>query len=158
MKATFEEKQTFKQIWLWCILILLCAIPLYGMYKQLYLNEAFGDQPMSDGGLIALSLFCIALAVFIGVIRLETVIDSVGIRMTFYPFIKKTITWDEIESLAVKKYGFVGGWGIRLGTKYGTVYNIKGDIGLAIKLKDGKKLLIGTQKEDELEKVIMLIR
>lgn len=40
-------------------------------------------------------------------------------------------------------YGFVGGWGICLGIKYGIVYNIKGRIGLVLELMDGKKYCIG---------------
>jgi hypothetical protein len=52
--------------------------------------------------------------------------------------------------MKVLNYGFVGGWGVRLWTKYGTVYNVKGNIGLAIELKNGTKFLIGTQKEIEL--------
>lgn len=52
-------------------------------------------------------------------------------------------------------YGFVGGWGVRLWTAFGTVYNVRGKMGLAIKLKDGTKFLIGTQKEMELKSVII---
>nr|WP_315263057.1 hypothetical protein [uncultured Flavobacterium sp.] len=44
-------------------------------------------------------------------------------------------------------YKFLG-FGVRLFTSYGTVYNTKGDTGLAIELKCGKKILIGTQKGD----------
>ena len=50
-------------------------------------------------------------------------------------------------------YGFVG-YGIRLGSKYGTVYNMKGNRGLAIELNNGKKFVIGTQKEMELKNVV----
>ena len=51
-------------------------------------------------------------------------------------------------------YGFVGGWGIRLFTKYGTIYNTSGNKGLALELHDGKKLVIGTDKEEELKNFI----
>lgn len=54
--------------------------------------------------------------------------------------------------MKVINYGFVGGWGIRLWTKYGTVYNVSGNKGLFIKLKNGKTMVIGTQKSQELEK------
>ncbi len=37
--------------------------------------------------------------------------------------------------------------GIRVWTKYGTVYNAQGKIGLSIKLKSGKQFVIGTQKK-----------
>ena len=48
-------------------------------------------------------------------------------------------------------YGFVGGWGVRMWTKYGTVYNTKGSKGLLVELNNGKTFVIGTQKEDELK-------
>ena len=54
-------------------------------------------------------------------------------------------------------YGCVGGWGIRLWTKYGTIYNIKGNKGLAVKLLSGKKFLIGTQKGNELSEIVKKI-
>lgn len=72
--------------------------------------------------------------------------------MSFFPFVRKKVNWNEIKNIEVINYGFVGGWGIRLWTKYGTVYNMKGNKGLAIELNNGKKFLIGTQKETELRK------
>lgn len=60
----------------------------------------------------------------------------------------------DIKSAKVVNYGFVGGWGIRLWTAYGTVYNIKGNKGLAIELFNGEKFLIGTQKENELKIIV----
>ena len=51
----------------------------------------------------------------------------------------------------------MGGWGIRLWTKYGTVFNIKGKKGLAIELYSGKKFLIGTQKEIELIEFVKIM-
>lgn len=70
--------------------------------------------------------------------------------MNFFPFANKVTPWAEIENAEVVNYGFVGGWGVRLGTRYGTVYNVKGNKGLAVQLKSGKKYLIGTQKPEEL--------
>ena len=66
--------------------------------------------------------------------------------------------WYEIEKADVVNYGFVGGWGIRPWTKYGTVYNIRGNKGLAIALFDGQRFVIGTQKEAELKKILLKLR
>ncbi|MCO4822597.1 MAG: hypothetical protein KC469_11050 [Flavobacteriaceae bacterium] len=74
--------------------------------------------------------------------------------MDFFPFVKKRVHWKEIKSAEIVNYGFVGGWGIRLWTKYGTVYNTKGNTGLAVVLLNGKKFLIGTQKASELNKLV----
>jgi len=86
--------------------------------------------------------------------RLKTEIDKTEIRINFFPFVKKRVNWKEIKNAEVVNYRFVGGWGIRLWTKYGTVYNTKGNKGLAIELQNGKKILIGTQKETELKKIV----
>jgi hypothetical protein len=86
-------------------------------------------------------------------IRLITEIDKEEIRINFFPFVKKQISWKEIKSVEIVNYGFVG-WGIRLWTKYGTVYNTKGNRGLAIELLNGEKYLIGTQRENEVKEMI----
>ena len=88
------------------------------------------------------------------VMKLKTTIDSDGIQMSFFPFKSKKVTWTEIKNIEVINYGFVGGWGIRLWTKYGTVYNTKGNKGAFIELKNGTKFLIGTQKEEEMRTVL----
>ena len=88
------------------------------------------------------------------IIGLKTEIDPSTIRVVFFPFIKKTFDRAEIKSSEVINYGFVGGWGIRIGTRYGTVYNVSGKMGLAIELKNGKKYCVGTQREIELRQVM----
>ena len=158
MRIRFEEEQKFNQWWLWIILVALGILPLFGIYKQLILGEPFGDNPMSDEGLILFSVFIYLLLAFFYLMKLNTHIDENGIRMRFYPLVKKEFKWKDIKEAQVITYGFVGGSGIRLGTKYGTVYNVKGNKGLAIELTNGKKYLIGTQKEDELKRVIKKIR
>jgi hypothetical protein len=84
---------------------------------------------------------------------LETKIDQKEIRIQFFPFTNKVVEWKDVKSAEVIKYGFVG-YGIRLFTKYGTVYNTKGNKGLALELKNGKKLLVGTQKIEEMKEVV----
>ena len=95
-----------------------------------------------------------AFIIFFRIIQLRTKIDEQNINIKFYPLINKTIKWSEVKSANIVNYGFVGGWGIRLWTNYGTVYNIKGNMGLALELKNGKKLLIGSQKIDDLKSYI----
>lgn len=55
------------------------------------------------------------------------------------------------------RYGFVG-YGIRLFSRNGTEYNIGGRDGLHIKLKNGKKCLLGTQKKKEMLAVLKNIK
>ncbi len=90
--------------------------------------------------------------------NLKTEIDQKEIRMNFFPFIKKRIEWKDVKKAEVLNYGFVGGWGIRLFTDYGTIYSTKGNKGLALELQSGKRLVIGTQKEAELNRIIEKIQ
>lgn len=153
MKIEFKEEQQFRQWWLWLVLIGIGVMPVFGMYKQLIIGGEFGAKPMSD---LAFILFCLVIFCVIGLfwfMRLKTEIDQNEIRMSFFPFVKKRVSWSEVESAEIVNYGFVGGWGIRLWTEFGTVYNTKGSKGLAIELFNGEKFLIGTQKENELDKI-----
>jgi len=150
MKTEFKEEQKFNQWWLWLILILMGVLPLIGIYKQLILGEKLGDNPMSDISLLIFSIIMFSLVGLFLIMKLKTSIDKNGINMHFFPFIKKSVDWQQIKNVKVVNYGFVGGWGIRLWTKYGTVYNMKGNKGLTIELLNGKNFLIGTQKPEEL--------
>jgi len=154
MTSLFKEDQRFTQWWLWLILIPIGVLPVVGIFKQLILGEEFGDNPMSDFGLILFAVFVFALLGLFLMMRLKTEIDQNEIRMSFIPFVKKRIKWTEIKKAEVVNYGFVGGWGIRLSIEYGTVYNIRGNKGLAIELRNGKRFVIGTQKEKELSSIV----
>lgn len=154
MKTEFTEEQKFTQWWLWLILIAIGMLPVYGIYKQFIIGEDFGSKPLSNLGLIIFSVFVFCFILLFYFLRLKTEIDQQEIRMRFFPFVQKRILWTDIKKAELVNYGFVGGWGIRLWTSYGTVYNTKGDKGLAIELLDGKKLLIGTQREADLQKFL----
>ena len=154
MTTLFNEEQRFTQWWLWLILISIGILPVVGIFKQLFLGEEFGDKSMSDFGLIFFAVFVFALLGLFLMMRLKTEIDQSEIRVSFFPFVKKSVKWREIKKAEVLNYGFVGGWGIRLSFKYGTVYNIKGNMGLAIELRNGKRFVIGTQREKELGSIV----
>lgn len=153
MNIKFEEKQKFTQWWLWLILIGIGMIPIVGLYKQLVLKQFFGDNPMSDSGLIMFSLFIFIVIGLFFFIKLETRITEQGIEMRFIPFVEKKIEWNEIKHVELIKHGVFSS-GIRISLKYGTIYKIKGNHGIFIELKNGEKTLIGTQKEKELKAII----
>ncbi len=148
---TFEETQSFNQWWIWLVLIASACFPVYGMIQQVILGNPIGDRPLSNVGMILLMLFTTALLLFFFILKLQTKIDEHGIQMRFFPLTKKDIKWSQIATTEVIDYGFVGGWGIRYFTKYGTVYNMKGKMGLLITLKEGKQFVIGTQRPEELK-------
>ena len=155
MKTNFTETQKFTQWWLWLILIAVSAISFYAIVQQIILDKGpFGDKPMPNEGLIITSVIMLSLLVLFYILKLKTKITSESIHFKFIPFLSKTILWEDVKAAKVIDYGFVGGWGIRFWTGYGTVYNVKGSKGLLVELKSGKQFIIGTQKEKELTNFI----
>ena len=144
----FKEVQKFTQWWLWLILIGVGGSPVFLTLRSYIVNE---NITLPIGKLIITSTICLGLILFFVLLKLTTIITSENVLIHFYPFVKKKIEWTDIKSAKIIKYDFVGGWGIRLLTKYGTVYNIKGNIGLKLELKNGKEYLIGTQQQADLE-------
>lgn len=157
MKPIFSEIQRFRQWWLWLIVIVTCIVPIIGIFKQIINDVPFGNNPMSNNTLILSAVISSFIIVLFLLIRLETNITKESIAFRFFPFVKRNYSFNEIETCKVIDYGFVGGWGIRYTMEYGTVYNTKGTKGLFIKLKDGKTTVIGTQKPEELQKILIQI-
>lgn len=87
-------------------------------------------------------------------LTLKTSATEKGVYYRYIPFQFKTheITWDKVDSAYVREYSPVheyGGWGFRGSRKYGNAINLNGDMGLQLVFKNGKRLLIGTQKPEE---------
>ena len=118
--------------------------------------KEYSNNTVSSNNLWALIIIFLAIILF-AVLRMKTTITQQNIQLTYFPFVWKTINLSNIKTMKVINYGFVGGWGVRFWTSYGTVYNVRGNKGLHIKLKNGKQLVIGTQKPQELEKVVELL-
>jgi len=158
----YRENQKFKEpaIWIGLTVSALVVIGIFGLgfYRQIIQGKPFGNNPMSDTGLIVtfvlvVFLFLLVFLLF-GFAKLTTEIDKRRIAFRFFPFHLKfqQIGWDKIEKFEVITYKPIrdyGGWGIKFGKK-GKAYNVAGDKGLQLQLKSGKTILIGTQKAVEL--------
>jgi len=156
---TFKETQKYNQPWIWIILIVVGVLEIgifgYGFFKQVINGQQFGEKPMSDTMLTITFLFmttlCLTLFILFHFAKLTTTIDRNTIEYRFSPFHFGThkIFWDTVESYKVVTYNPIrdyGGWGISSGFGKKKVFNVSGDKGLQLHLKNGKHILIGTQK------------
>ena len=156
----FTERQRFKQWWLWLILLGFNGLFLFGVFRQVIGEQQFGDKPMSNIGLLIATGLTIALTLLFINFRLDTTIKRDGIYVRFFPFhLKfKHYTWDSLTKSFVRQYSPLseyGGWGLRLGLfGKGTAFNVSGDKGLELEFTDNKKLLIGTNKPEELTETL----
>lgn len=157
-KPLFQEKQKFTQWWIWLIHISILLIFLSGVYIQIVRKEPFGNNPASDGLLLFIFVILLGLNLLFLSLNLKTRITNDKIYFKFYPFhtTKQEYLISDIQEMKVIKYKPIldyGGWGIR-GFGNDKAFNVKGNMGLKILFKDGKKRLIGTQKPEELQQVI----
>ena len=107
---------------------------------------------MSDAGLVVFAFAMLLFLYWFYSMKLITRIDDKGISVYFFPLVKRHYAWDEISSVEMVRYGYVG-WGIRISSKFGLVYNTQGREGIFVHLKNGKKFVVGSGKLEELTQV-----
>jgi len=149
----FNEVQWLHPIFYLIIILVSAAIWIISIL-QIIFKIPIGNHPASDNFLIIFFIiFGIIFPLIFLNIKLITVIRNDGIYIKFIPFHIKWqfFPFEKIEGAELIKYNPLkdyGGWGIRYGKK-GKAYNAKGNLGIFLKFKDGKNLLIGTQKGEE---------
>jgi hypothetical protein len=155
----FLEEQRFAQLWLHIVLIVSFMIPLIMItIELLQVNGKNNEAQVSLFVLVGAFIFIYGIILSM---KLTFRIDENGIYYRFIPFhfSDRFLPWNEISKAYVRKYNAIyeyGGWGLRMGffRKRGSAINVSGNMGLQLELKNGKKLLIGTQKEAEVERVL----
>jgi len=154
----FTEEQRFDQWWFRALMLLAFATIVFAIVATL---------PEIDTESIEFWVLLVSMAITIPVMvmitfymRLDTKIDEQGVHYGFKPFHLsfKLIPWHDITECYVRKYspiGEYGGWGYRMiGRRNGKALNVTGNIGIQLVFKNNKRLLIGTQKEDDAKRTI----
>ncbi len=156
-EVLFTEEQQFRQKWIRCIAV---GIPL--LIVMIIALNVFKHQNGSNSDLFISLLAAIIIVLLVGyllwITTLKTVIDMEGLTYRFVPFHRspRHIAWDQVSSAVVRQYRPIveyGGWGLRWGFS-GLAYNVSGNMGLQLVLKNSRRVLIGTQKPNELEQVV----
>jgi len=95
-------------------------------------------------------------------LKLETEVRPDGLYVRFFPFHInfKRFGAEDLSEYYARQYKPVleyGGWGIRYSLRKGKAYNVSGNEGVQLVFKNGKRLLIGSQRAEELEEAIRSI-
>lgn len=157
-KILFKENQRPKQTWIFILCFVILLLFLWGFVQQVILDKPFGNHPVSNLEFSLLGLVPAILLILVFTLRLKTEIRNDGIYYKFNWFNRsfRKISFDDVEKYEVRTYSPLieyGGWGIRykLSKGKGFAYNISGNKGAEFFLKNGKTILIGTQKPKEME-------
>ena len=139
----FSEKKKYNQKWLWIILFFLAIIPI----SLLVFGKDF--KLGASGGYIGVTVMLLPI-ILISLAELRVEVSEDSLKYQFFPFHIKVyeIRFADIDSFTELIYSPLkdyGGWGIK-NSFSGIAYNVSGNKGVKIFLKNGKKVLFGTQK------------
>lgn len=146
----FQETQRFTQIWLWAIIGFCSVLP--AILIMAGVGEMDDPDEIIVGVIVALATGILVPALM-AMFKMTTRIYDDRVEVRFFPLTTRTISLDEIDSIEVRTYRPVreyGGWGIKGGFGHGMALNVKGNRGVQLVMKDGKRLLIGSQQAEEL--------
>ncbi|WZO99632.1 hypothetical protein EP7_001243 [Isosphaeraceae bacterium EP7] len=156
--ALYREDQTFGW-WVYAIMLAVTALNVPWLAA-----EPVQGQDWSDVGQIATfalkSLLLVGPVFFvIGLGRLTTVVTPAQVRVWFglIPTYRRFLPVGSISAVEVVEYQPIrhcGGWGIRRGRGGELVLNARGSHGVRLHLVDGSRILIGSQRPEELAAVI----
>lgn len=155
--SIFHETQRFRQWWL-ILLIGGIAVLSWAMFaQQIGRGRPVGNNPVSDWGVWLLWLLLgIGLPAAFFLLRMETTVSSDRVEIRFWPLAHRVIPGAEVAGASARTYSPLreyGGWGIR-GFARNRAYSVRGNQGVQLVLRNGNRVLIGTQRPRELETAI----
>jgi len=153
--AIFREEQRFGW-WVYALLAVMMA-----MAWALFLHRGGGAGRAAAGFdhqayLVGVAVGMILPAVLVvGVLRMSTVVTPGVVRVWFgfVPTVRRAFPIDAVARVEVvqyrplRDYGF---WGVRIGPDGERVFNARGDRGVRLHLLDGSRVLIGSQRPEDL--------
>jgi type IV secretory pathway VirB3-like protein len=143
----FEEDQYFRQSWLWALLLGILGLLTYVAALAPPDNNTIW---VVVGGFVVLNLLFYFM-------RLSVEVDTEALHIRFFPFLRKTIPVTDVvhwEARTYRPLAEYGGWGIRYACGKGWAYNVSGNQGVQLQLANGKRILIGSQRAQELARAI----
>ena len=155
----FREVQYMRRVW-WVMLLVLgiAALMWWGFIQQIFFGIPWGNNPSPDWMMWMLWLIFgigFPFAFYRMGLIVEVLDDKILIR--YVPLIRNEILLSEIEEVEARTYQPLrefGGWGIR-GLSSKRAYNVSGDQGVELTMEDGRKVMIGSQKAEELALAIL---
>ncbi len=145
----FSERQSFSPRILGFIVI---STALVGFYAYFATRHA----PGAEIGLLILAGSLVFVVALFSLLGLTTTVTDEGVRVKGLIFVNRLIRFDAVASAEMRRYkplAEYGGWGYRIGPS-GKAYNAQGDEGVQLVLKDGGRVLIGSQRAAELAAAI----
>ncbi len=146
----FNEVQYMRQWWLILLLVGIDVVTVIAFVVAL--------PQMQPGYILLMSLPLLAATALLWYSHLVTEVRYNGLFIRYVPFHLSfvEIPLADVQSVDAVTYNPIrdyGGWGIKYG-KGGKAYNVMGNRGVKIVYSNGRHILIGSQKPEELAQAV----
>ena len=130
--------------------IILSIIPAIGVILILGLTQ----PPPKPINFMLIAVLCILSVCAILFSSITIRITETDLRWHFGPgLIRKKVALADIQQAEITRTKLIHGWGIHL-TPQGWLYNVSGFKAVAIKMKNGKQFVLGTDEPEKLHEAI----
>jgi hypothetical protein len=156
--SVYHEEQRFRQRWIWLLVLGTAAIAWWSFIQQVLLDRPFGNKPAPDWG-VWLILLPIGVGLPLLFLRMVLVLDvtSEAVVIRYRPLTTRVIDLAETEQVRVREYSAIkeyGGWGLKGWSRNKVAYNVSGNRGVELLLRDGRTVMLGSQHPQELAQAI----
>ncbi len=154
----FSETQRLRAWFVYVPLLVVTGYVWYMFVNQVAKGIPQGSHPIPNWLAWVFALvFGLGFPAFLAVLRLLTEVGDGELRIRLIPFRARVIPLKDIESAEVRWYSAMrefGGWGIKVSREGVRAYTATGNNGVQLTLVDGRQVLMGSQRSEELEAAI----
>lgn len=156
--AVFTETQRLSRVWWVSTVVGVGAVVAWTMFVvQVLLHHPVGGRPISNLTLVLLWLMLGVVAPQVLLIcGLTTVVGRQEVLVSYPPFASRRIPLAEVvaaQPVTYRPFGDYWGWGVR-GRRGDLCYTVRGNRGVRLELTEDRRLLLGSQRADELAAAI----
>jgi hypothetical protein len=155
---SFREEQHFHQWWVWILIIVPAGLSWWPFIQRVVQEPVNGQDP-GPGWLVWFIwiLIGLGLPLLFGLVTLIVEVTGDEVRIRYRPFMRRAIPLSDIAQAQARTYNAVteyGGWGIKGWSKAKMAYNVSGKRGVELTLTDGRSVMLGSRRADELAAAI----
>lgn len=168
-QTLFFEKQRYNLRWLWLIYILLGAplllMVIYSSYEQLFVTNPYYEQPEASKWV----LYSLNSATLILLLVVPFLIHSLVLKIWIFPqlvrvklgiWYRREIELEDIRQVEALTFDPVKQFTGRVRQKRAwlekkqNTFSVRGRKAVKLVLKNGMEVLLGTQRPEEMEKIL----
>jgi hypothetical protein len=156
--AVYHEEQRFRQWWVWLLVAAVAALAWWTLVQQIILGRPLGENPLPAwGAWLVWALVGLGLPALFWSIRLAIEVTAGQVIIRYRPLARRVIPLADIQEATVRTYNALveyGGWGLKGWSRRNIAYNVSGCRGVQLVLRDGRRVMLGSQRPEELARAI----